>query len=225
MAVMLGAFVDLWAHGLEGSTDAGTVISNRAEATYQDATGESFTTVSPTVTVTVLAVATLVVTPDETVPSDTVVPHERVTRLFRVCNTGNTADTFSLTSFDLTAPATLNALYFDSDGSGTLNDGDAPIRLNESASPRLSPGGCIGVLAVIGTNDVPPQSTVRITLVARSNSANAVNGRGQDSGVIIKAVCQGARLTDPNGSKPPPRKVINNTRHGVASHRARFRHH
>src|SRR5260370_16977549 len=161
MAVMLGAFVDLWAHGLEGSTDAGTVISNRAEATYQDATGESFTTVSPTVTVTVLAVATLVVTPDETVPSDTVVPHERVTRLFRVCNTGNTADTFSLTSFDLTAPATLNALYFDSDGSGTLNDGDAPIRLNDSSTPRLSPGGYTSLLPPLHTPHLPPPITPR----------------------------------------------------------------
>ena len=221
-AVLLGASVDLWARGLEGSTDAGTVISARAEATYQDATGESFSTASPTVTVIILAVATLAVTPDETAPSDTVVPHERVTRLFRVCNTGNTADTFSVTSFGLTAPATLNALYFDSDGSGTLSDGDAPIRLNESASPRLSPGGCVSVFAVIDTNDVPPQSTVRITLVARSNSANAVNGRGQDSGAIINAVGQGARLTDPNDSNLPPSKRINNASQAVVSNGNQF---
>src|SRR5258708_3013295 len=191
MAVLLSATGDIWARRLEGSTDAGTVITNRAEAVYQDATGESFTTVSPIVTVTILAVAALAVTPDETAPSETVVPHERVTRLFRVCNTGNTGDSFSLTSFDLTAPATLNALYFDSDGNGTLNDGDTPIRLNESASPQLSPGGCVGVLAVIDTNDVPPQSTVKFTLVARSNSANSVNGRGQDSRTIINAGGQG----------------------------------
>src|ERR1700687_5009086 len=89
-AVLLGASVDLWARGLEGATGGGTLISARAEATYQDATGESFSTASPTVTVIILAVATLAVTPDETAPSDTVVPHERVTRLFRVCNTGNT---------------------------------------------------------------------------------------------------------------------------------------
>ena len=222
MTVLLGASIDLWARGLEGSTDAGTVISNRAEATYQDVTGESFSTVSPTVTLSVLAVATLVVTPDETAPSDTVVPHERVTRLFRVCNTGNSADTFSLTSFDLTAPATLNSLYFDSDGSGTLNDGDAPIRLNESASPRLSPGGCIGVLAVIDTNDVLTQSIVKITLVARSNSANSVNGRGQDVGTIINAVGQGARLTDPNDSNLPPRKLINNSSQAVVSNGNQF---
>lgn len=222
MAVLLGASVELWARGLEGSTDAGTVISNRAEATYQDQTGERFTTVSPTVTVTILAVASIIVTPDQTVPSDTVAPHERVTRLFRVCNAGNTTDTFSLTSFDLTAPATLNAVHFDSDGSGTLSDGDAPIRLNESASPQLAPGGCIGVLAVIDTNDVPAQSTITITLVARSNSANSVNGRGQDAGVIINAVGQGARLTHPSDSNLPPSKLINNSSQAVVNNSSQF---
>src|SRR6185503_8619339 len=115
MAVLLGASVNLWARSLEGSADAGSVISNRAEATYQDSTGETFNAVSPTVTLTVLAVAALVVTPDETVASQTVAPHERVTRLFRVCNTGNTTDTFSVINTELTAPATLNELYFDND--------------------------------------------------------------------------------------------------------------
>ena len=52
---------------------------------------------------------------DETASSDTVAPHDQVTRLFRVCNTGNNADTFSISRFDLTAPATLSALYFDND--------------------------------------------------------------------------------------------------------------
>lgn len=217
MALLLGASVDLWARSLEGSADAGTVISNRAEATYQDATGQTFNAVSPTVTLTILAVATLVVTPDETIASQTVAPHERVTRLFRVCNTGNTIDTFSVINTDLTAPATFNSLYFDNDASGTLNDGDELIRLNDSASPRLPPGSCIGVLAVIDTNDVPAQSTIKITLVARSNSPNSVNGRGQDTGMIINAVGQGARLTNPNDANLLPTKLINNAKQAVVT--------
>src|SRR6266852_3568380 len=133
LALLFSMSVELWARAADGSISAGTVISNRAEATYQDEAGESFTTVSPTVTVTVLTVATLVVTPDETAPSETTAPHDQVTRVFRVCNTGNNTDTFSLTRFEATAPATLSGLYFDNDGSGTLNDGDAPIRLNDTA--------------------------------------------------------------------------------------------
>src|SRR5205814_423848 len=127
LAVLLGAPANLWARAFEDPTGGGTIISNRAEASYQDDAGERFTTVSPTVIVTVLAVAAIVVTPDETAPSDTVAPREQVTRLFRVCNSGNSADTFTLTRAAITAPATLNALYFDNDGSGTLNAGDAPI--------------------------------------------------------------------------------------------------
>src|SRR5437879_2234686 len=89
LAILLSASTDSWARAFEDPTGAGTVITNRAEASYQDDAGEIFTAVSPTVTVTVLAVAGVVVTPDETVPSDTVTPNEGVTRLFRICNTGN----------------------------------------------------------------------------------------------------------------------------------------
>ena len=220
IAVLLATPVN--ARVFDDPTGAGLVISNRAEASYQDEAGESFTTVSPTVTVTVLAVATIAVTPDETAPSDTVAPRERVTRVFRVCNTGNNADTFTLTRADVTAPATLGSLYFDNDGSGTLTDGDTLARVNESISPQLPPGGCIGVLAQIDTNDAPAQSTITINLVARSNAVNAVNGRGEDSGTIINAVGQGARLTDPSNANLAPSKLVNGLAQAVVSTGSQF---
>ncbi len=222
MAVLLATSADARFLDDPTSTGAGTIISNRAEASYQDEAGETFTTVSPTITVTVLAVATLAVTPDETAPSDTVAPRERVTRLFRVCNTGNNADTFTLIRADVTAPATLNSLYFDNDGSGTLTEGDATARLNESISPQLAPGGCLGVLAEIDTKDVRPQSTLTINLVARSNAVNAVNGRGEDSGAIINTVGQGARLTDPADPNLAPSKLVNGVGQTVVTTGAQF---
>jgi len=200
--------VDLWARAADSGTNAGTVISNRAEASYTDDTGENYTTVSPTVTFTVSLVATLVVTPDETSPSDTTAPHERITRLFRVCNTGNNADSFTVTRAGVNAPAAINALYFDNDGTGTVTNGDVLITVGETGSPQLPSGGCIGVLAVIDTNDIAPQSTLTIDLVARSNAVNAANGRGQDNGTIINAVGQGARLTDPANPLLPPNKLV-----------------
>src|ERR1043166_4245460 len=115
----------------EDPTGAGTVISNRAEATYTDETGSSYEAVTETVTVTVMHVATIVVTPDETESSDTVARHDQVTRLFRVCNAGNNSDSITPTKFELTAPSSLVALHFDNDGSGTLNDGDTQITLTE----------------------------------------------------------------------------------------------
>src|SRR5438874_7560508 len=216
MATMLGA------RALEGSAEAGVQISNRAEATYVDATGVSYATVSPTIVVTVLAVATVVVTPDETASSDTVAPHDQVTRLFRVCNTGNNADTFSITRFDLTAPATLGALYFDNDASASVNDGDVLITQNQTASPQLPPRGCMGVLAVINTNDVAAKSTLTLALTARSNATNAVNGRGEDLGTIINAVGLGARLTDPTDPNRGPSKLINGLAQTVVTRAGEF---
>lgn len=222
IAILLSAPVSLWARALEDRTGASTVISNRAEATYQDATGEIFSAVSPTVTVTVLAVAAVVVTPDETAPSDTVTPNEQVTRLFRVCNAGNNPDTFTLTRADITAPAKFNTLYFDNDGSGTLTVGDTPIVLNDTASPQLPLGGCIGVLAVIDTNAVAAQSIITIGITARSNAVNAVNGRSEDSGTIINVVGIGPRLTDPGNPNLPPSKLVNGLSQLVASAGGQF---
>ena len=63
------------------STPAGTLISNRAEATYEGEDGAKYGTVSETVSFTVVAVATLTVAPKETAPSASVVPGERIARL------------------------------------------------------------------------------------------------------------------------------------------------
>src|SRR5256884_3539095 len=212
VTILLSGSAELWARAFDDPTNGGTVISNRAEATYQNDAGENFTTVSETVTVTVQTVVSLAVTPDETSPSDTVSPHARVTRLFRVCNTGNYSDSFTLTRADITAPATINAFYFDNDGSGTVSDDDTQVRLNDTVSPQLTRGGCLGVLAVIDTKDAAPQSTITIRITARSNAANAANaanGRAEDTGTIINAVGQGAFLTNPANLNLVPSKLVN----------------
>src|SRR5947208_2832067 len=179
VTILLGGSTDLWARAFDDATDGGTIISNRAEATYQNGAGENFTTVSGTVTVTVQTVVSLAVTPDETSPSDRVSPHAQVTRLFRICNSGNYSDGFTLTHADITAPATINAFYFDNDGSGTVSDGDTQVRVNETVSPQLTAGSCLGALAVIETNDVARQSTITIRITARSKAENADNGQSE----------------------------------------------
>ena len=209
-------------YAADGPTDAGVLISNRAEATYTDDTGASYGATSETVTVTVMHVASIVVTPDETESSDTVGPHDQVTRIFRVCNAGNNSDTITPTKFDLTAPATLAALYFDNDGSGTLTGGDTPITLNETASPTLAQRGCIGVIAVINSNDVAAQSNLTLTLTAHSNAANAANGHAEDIGTIINSVGVGARLSDPADANLAPRKTINGTTQTVVASATEF---
>lgn len=196
---------------------AGVVISNHAEAIYTDENGTSFATVSPTITVTVLAVSTLTVTPDETQPSISVGPNETLTRTFRICNTGNTPDFYTITLANVNAPARIASLYFDTDASGTITSTDALINLNASLSPRVQPGACVNVLATLETNDATPQTALALHLTARSNVVDAVNGRGEDTGTIINVVGAGPRLTSPDNASLPPSKLVNGNPQSVVS--------
>lgn len=219
LALLFVGTAGLVARALDGDnpSDAGTVISNFAQATYTDEAGESFATVSPTINITVLAVSTLAVTPDETQPSASVSPNETWTRVFRVCNAGNTPDFYTITRADVNAPARIINLYFDTDASGTITSGDPLITLNQSLSPRVQPGACINVLTTLETNDVTPQTELTIHLTARSNVVNAVNGRGQDDGTIINIVGAGARVTSPDNPSLPPSKLVNGNPQAVVS--------
>jgi len=198
-------------------TPADSVISNYAEAIYADADGNEFATVSPTVTLIVRAVSALVVTPDETAPSAAIAPQERITRLFRVCNFGNTPDLYTITRAEVSAPATIVNLYFDIDETGTHTDVDTLINLNSTMSPRLAPRDCIGVIAVVDVNASAPQTQLAIRLTARSNVSTTVNGMVEDTGTIINAIGERARLTDPANPALPPSKLVNNQERATAA--------
>lgn len=205
MVIIGGASDRVPARGLNDAGGAGTTISNRAEAVYQNEAGETFATASETITITVAAVASVIVTPDETTPSNTVSPHEQITRQFRICNAGNDADTFSIKRAEISSPATLNALYFDSDNDGVVSERDVLIRVNETPSPRLLASECVGVLAAIDTKETAPQSAITIRLTAYSNAAN---GRSEDIGTIINRVAEGPYFTDPGNTGLPPIKLV-----------------
>jgi uncharacterized repeat protein (TIGR01451 family) len=209
---------DVVARVLDGETpSAGAIIVNRAESTYLDDEGTSFSTVSPSVIVTVLTVSSLTATPDETEPSASVSPNESLTRAFRICNMGNTPDLYTITRAEVNAPAHITNLYFDVDASGTVTSSDTLITLNQSLSPRVQPGFCLNVLAALETNDVAPQSNLVIRLSARSNVVAAVNGRGEDEGTIINEVGNGPRLTSPDNASLPPVKLVNGNAQAIVS--------
>lgn len=200
---------------VDDPTTSGTSITNRAEATYSDDSGETYGTASPVVTVTVLAVAALNVTPDETESSAEVGPKERITRTFRICNTGNTPDIYTITRAEVNAPATLVNLYFDNDASNSVGSADALIHLNETLSSRVRPNACIGVLAVVDTNDSPANSNLTIRLTAHSNVQSV--GGAQDDGTIINGVGSGPRITSPNDNSLPPVKMVNGGSQSIVS--------
>lgn len=218
LALFTASMAGRLAYALDGPLlSAGTVISNRAEAIYKDDAGASFAALSPTVTVTVLAVSALAVTPDETESSASTAPNERLTRLFQICNTGNTPDLYTITRAGVSAPARLLSLHFDMDASSTLTDGDALIRVGATMSPRLAPGACISVIAEIESGDAAPGSRLSIGITARSNVAQSANGLAQDDGAIINAVGNGARLSDPTNPNLPPVKLIEGRERATAT--------
>jgi uncharacterized repeat protein (TIGR01451 family) len=196
------------ARARDGRTEAGTVISNRAEATYADADGTEYGTVSPTVSVTVRTVASVTVTPDETEPSASVGPNEQVERLFRVCNTGNTPDLYTVTAAEVDQPAAVISLHFDTDNSGTLTGGDREIVVGQTMSPRLVRGACVGVVALLATNASQQGQRLTIRLAARSNVLDALDAGAADTGTIINTVGQGARLSSPADPLLPPAKLV-----------------
>ncbi|MEA2665789.1 MAG: hypothetical protein QOI11_2733, partial [Candidatus Eremiobacteraeota bacterium] len=82
------------------ATPAGTNISNAATATYQDGSGNSFTTNSNTVTVVVQNVAAETVTNLTT--GQNVAPYQTVTDKWTLTNAGNSSGTFQLTALPAT---------------------------------------------------------------------------------------------------------------------------
>ncbi|MBD0371829.1 MAG: DUF11 domain-containing protein, partial [Pyrinomonadaceae bacterium] len=190
------------------ATTAGVVITNRASASYEDEEGRRFDVVSENVSVTVLAVSAIVVTPDESEASASVTPNERAFRTFRICNPGNTPDNYTVTRAAASAPAEILSLYFDTDGNNALSDGDAPITVGSNLSPRLAPRACIGVLMVVETHNVTPGSQLLLNLTARSNVQQSANAAATDDGTIINAVGAGARLTHPGDPQLQPLKLV-----------------
>ncbi len=191
-------------------TAAGTVITNRAEAAYEDETGALFSTVSPTVIVTVAAVPSVTVTPDETAPSEVVAPNETVTRLFRICNTGNVEDVFLPTRAAVSAPAIIKNIYFDTDNSGTVTSGDTPVQIGLTLTPRLSPGACLGVLYLVETNSVSPNTQLVFNLTAHSTLTLQNGEAAKDDGSIVNSVGNGVVFTSPAAANLPPSKMVEN---------------
>src|SRR5882762_1904299 len=209
LAILFVSSTSSSARAFDESVSAGTIISNRADATYRDAEGTPFTTVSLTVTVTVQAVAALTVSPKENAPSANVGPHERITRLFRICNIGNVLSPYTISRAEVNAPAALASLFFDNDGSGTVTAGDVRVTIGATQSSVVAPSSCLGVLAVVDTNDAPPDSLLQIHLTALADVANAGNAQVTDTGTIINSVGKGPHFSNPSNPSLPPLKMVN----------------
>lgn len=189
-------------------TAAGTIISNQAKASYVDpATGETGNTTSNTVTVTILPIGGVVVTPDETQPSSTAGPREVIVRQFTVCNIGNQTNNYVISNQNITPPSTIKNLYWDLDRDGKISTGDALITLNSTQSPALAAGTCIGVLAEIDTGTVQANSQITVSITAKG-TATYPNGQSSDAGAILIGTLRGPEIVNPTNPTLPPLKTV-----------------
>ncbi len=210
IAVLLGlVFCSTIVVAQTSNSTIGRVITNQAHASYNDPSGNSYQTSSTPISLTVTAVVNLSVAPDDTQPTGVLIPNETATRVFRVCNTGNVADTYSLTQATITPPATISALYWDVDHSGTLTPADTQITLNTTLSPAVPPSECLNVLAIIATGAIKLDEVVTIGITAKSK----VDGNKTDPGTSINKGGEATKVSDPGNPSLPPVKYVENKDH------------
>lgn len=152
-------------------TAGGTQIVNRASATYEDGSGNTYSTVSNTVTVTVANVSGLAITPDAGTRSSIVPGQTGVVYSFRVTNTGNFADQVRFLaggqSVILTGAATLSRVVIDVNASGSIDGPDTNILTNgaDVLSASILQNGFIDVLVELSVNaGAAAGSTVNVQL-------------------------------------------------------------
>jgi hypothetical protein len=155
------------------TTDGGTQIQNRASATYSDGSGNNFSTVSNTVTVTVANVAGLAITPDAGSNPSVVPGQTNVDFSFTITNTSNFATQVrflaSGASIQLTGPATVQAAVIDVTNNG-LGAGDTDIFGNAAAVLSAS---------ILRNNSITV--IVRVNVNAAAAAGNTINVRLGDA--------------------------------------------
>ena len=199
------------------ATPGGTVISNRATATYSDGTN-SFTAVSNTVTTTVSNVAGISVTPDAGVNPSVVAGQAAVMFQFSVANTGNIADNFLFKASGAsvrsavtgTTTVTLTRAVIDVNGSNTIDGGDTDVLTNgaDVTSAAVAQGAAITVLVELTVGGAATAGdTLQVLLgddvnqavnlsanEVRTVNGTTVNGRREDLGDISATVQDDALL-------------------------------
>jgi hypothetical protein len=153
------------------STAGGTQIQNQASATYSDGSGNNYSTVSNTVTVTVANVSGLTITPDAGSRASVVAGQTGVLYNFRVTNTGNFSDQVRFLangqSVQLTGAGTITAAVIDVNNSGTINAGDTDILTNSSdvISAAIAQNGFIDVIVSVNiSSSAAASSTINVQL-------------------------------------------------------------
>lgn len=162
------------AHGMQASaapTAAGTAITNTATASYLDSTLVARTATSNTVTTIVQQVASVTVSTGTAKPGSA---NNTVTYAHTITNTGNGADSFTLTQSNAGAFQMANVQFFaDANGDGVA-DNATPI----TATGSIAPGASVQVVAVAtlpAGASLAATNTLTVTATSVFNTAISAN--------------------------------------------------
>lgn len=146
---------------LAQATPGGTIIRNRASATYTDDVSNptKYNATSNEVTTTVSYVAGLSITPDGSAPSTAVAPGTTATYTFTVNNLGNFTDNveFLASGASLrltgTGTGTVSQAFVDANGNGTFDGTDVDILSNGAAvTTSLAQGASVAVVIKVAVS-------------------------------------------------------------------------
>lgn len=171
-------------------TAADTQIQNQASATYSDGNGNTFNTVSNTVTITVAKVAGLVITPDGQTNSSVVPGQTNVNFTFRVTNVGNFTDQVRFLSggqsLRVVGPATLSTAVISGANTNILTNSADVLQ-------SLTQNGFVDVVVTATINsNAAPGSTIQVFLGDATTGTNFDNVPSDNSANEVRTVSTGA---------------------------------
>lgn len=156
------------------ATPGGTIIRNRASATYTDdnTNPTKYNATSNEVTTTVSYVAGLSITPDGSAPTTPVAPGATATYTFTVNNLGNFTDNVEFLASGAsirltgTGAGTISQAFVDVSGDGTFNGADVDILTNGAAvTTSLAQGASVNVVVrVTASGTATAGQTLIVTL-------------------------------------------------------------
>ncbi len=187
--------IALAAHPAVAGTAAGTQIQNVVTATYQDGGGRDFASVSNTLSVTVAAVSSLILTPKENgcdPATDSYAVGNPVTKTFTILNSSNVADAYTIASAQTTAGTVTSLAFFTSGGT-------TPAVAGSTVSPTVPPGGTLGVRVVVSAPNVAAGGKFSVSLAVQTTVTGTANGLQTDSAAQCAVAGLAAAIAGPQG--------------------------
>lgn len=175
---------------LAQQTAADTQIQNQASATYSDGNGNTFSSVSNTVTITVAKVAGLVITPDAQSNPSVVPGQSAVNFTFRVTNVGNFTDQVrflsSGASIRVVGPGTISTAVISGANTNILTNSADVLQ-------TLAQNGFVDVVVTVDVNTTAaPGSTIQVFLGDATTGTNFDNVASNNSANEVRTVSTGA---------------------------------